>query len=412
MEAVRMGILLLLALLTASITAQAQDLPASSAPPDDSIPSIFNVVGQQYPRVDSQLRAILRLTAPQAQKVQVLFNTPLDPKEPIDMVKVDNGVWTLTTQPLSIGFHYYTFVIDGVSVSDPATRVFWGNGRMSSALEVPEKGVDRYDFKDVPHGDVRERTYFSKIENKMRRGFVYTPPQYEKEPNARFPVLYLQHGGGGDETQWVTQGRMNFTLDNLIAAGKAKPMIVVMENGGGNTGFARGAAPGGGAAAPTPPAQARSAAPRGGGGNANFERILLEEVIPVIDSNYRTLPDREHRAMAGLSMGAGQTLSITTSHLDRFAYIGGFSGGLNAWADPATAYGGVAADPAAFGKKVKVLELTAGTAEPAINSLRAAHKALDAAGIEHVALESADSAHDWTTWRRSFYDYAQRLFQD
>ena len=408
----RIGIVLLLFWLTESLTAQAQDSPAASVPPDDSMPSIFNVVGQQYPRIDSQLRAILRLTAPQAQKVQVLFNTPLDPKEPIDMAKGENGVWTLTTQPLSVGFHYYTFVIDGVSVSDPATRVFWGNGRMSSALEVPEKGVDRYDTKDVPHGDVRERIYFSKIDNKMRRAFVYTPPQYEKESAARFPVLYLQHGGGGDETQWVTQGRMNFTLDNLIAAGKAKPMIVVMENGGGNTGFGRGAGPGRSAAAPAPAAQGRAAAPAGGGGNANFERILLEDVIPMIDTNYRTLPDREHRAMAGLSMGAGQTLSITTSHLDRFAYIGGFSGGLNAWTDPATAYGGVAADPAAFKKKVKVLELTAGTAEPAINSLRAAHKALDAAGIEHVALESADSAHDWTTWRRSFYDYAQRLFQD
>ena len=242
---IRIGIFLLLVFwLTASLTTQAQDSPAASVPPDDSMPSIFNVVGQPYPRIDSQLRAILRLTAPQAQKVQVLFNTPLDPKEPIDMVKGENGVWTLTTQPLSVGFHYYTFVIDGVSVSDPATRVFWGNGRMSSALEVPEKGVDRYDTKDVPHGDVRERTYFSKIDNKMRRAFIYTPPQYEKESAARFPVLYLQHGGGGDETQWVTQGRMNFTLDNLIAAGKAKPMIVVMENGGGNTGFGRGAGPG------------------------------------------------------------------------------------------------------------------------------------------------------------------------
>jgi enterochelin esterase-like enzyme len=407
------GLALLLAIyLTASSFVRAQDLPASTATADDSKPSIFNVIGQQYPRVDSQSRAILRLTAPAAAKVQVLFNTPLDPKEPIDMVKGDNGVWTLTTQPLTIGFHYYTFVIDGVSVSDPATRAFWGNGRMSSALEVPEKGVDLYDTKDVPHGDVRERTYFSKIANSMRRDFIYTPPQYEKDQAARFPVLYLQHGGGGDETQWVTQGRVNFTLDNLIAAGKAKPMIVVMENGGGNIG--RGGGPGRGAAAPAAGGQgaARGAGPAGAGGNANFERILLEEVIPMVDANYRTLSDREHRAMAGLSMGAGQTLSITTGHLDRFAYIGGFSGGQNAWANPATAYGGVAADPAAFMKKVKVLELTAGTAEPAINPLRAAHKALDEAGIKHVAFESADSAHDWTTWRRSFYDYAQRLFQD
>ena len=402
--------------LTISLTARAQDSSPSPLATDDANPSIFNVIGQQYPRIDSQLRSTFRLTAPEAQKVQVLFNTPLDPKERIDMVKGENGVWTLTTQPLAIGFHYYTFVIDGVSVSDPATRVFWGNGRMSSALEVPEKGVDHYDVKDVPHGDVREKTHFSKIDNKMRRSFIYTPPQYEKNVSARFPVLYLQHGGGGDETQWVTQGRMNFTLDNLIAAGKAKPMIVVMENGGGNTGFGGRAGLGRGAAAPAlavgGQSPGRSAAPAGAGGNANFERILLEEVIPMIDANYRTLPDREHRAMAGLSMGAGQTLSITTSHLDRFAYIGGFSGGLNAWAEPATAYGGVAADPAAFMKKIKVLELTAGTAEPAINSLRTAHKALDAAGIKHVALESADSAHDWTTWRRSFYDYAQRLFQD
>jgi enterochelin esterase family protein len=240
------------------------------------------------------------------------------------MTKDANGMWTITTDPLVVGFHYYSFVVDGVNVADPGSEGYFGSSWMSSGIEVPEAGVDFYDAKNVPHGDVRVRPYFSKISNAWRQAYVYTPPGYDNA-NTRYPVLYLQHGAGEDERGWTMQGKANFILDNLIAAGKAKPMIVVMENGGGSALFAPGN--------------------RGGRGNAassQFAEILIKETIPMIEANYRTLTDRANRAIAGLSMGAGQAWQIGTANLDKFAYIGGFSGG--ATGEPQTAYNGVMAD--------------------------------------------------------------------
>src|SRR5262249_14128075 len=241
------------------------------------------------------------------------------------------GVWTITTEPLVPGFHYYTFVIDGARVSDPNSETFFGVSRMMSGIEVPEKGVDFYDPKDVAHGEVRERWYHSKSTDTWRRCYVYTPPDYDSNSSRRYPVLYLQHGAGEDERGWPTQGHVNFILDNLIAAGKAKPMIIVMDNGGGGAAFAGGPRGRGG----PPPAG------RGGLGNFGaFQEILLDELIPMIDSTYRTISDREHRAMAGLSMGGMQTMQIGLGHLDKFAYLGGFSGGGRGAGDIKAAYGG------------------------------------------------------------------------
>jgi enterochelin esterase family protein len=166
----------------------------------------------------------------------------------------------------------------------------------------------------VPHGQLREVHYFSKTRNATRRCFVYTPPDYDKDPNRRFPVLYLQHGMGEDETGWGNQGRANLILDNLIADGKARPFIVVMENGGGLGGPRRGGGLGG--------------AP-GGPGGFNFnasERLLIDDLIPHVDATYRTIADQPHRAMAGLSMGGMQTRTITLANLDKFSHIGIFSG--------------------------------------------------------------------------------------
>jgi enterochelin esterase-like enzyme len=271
---------------------------------------------------------------------------------------------------------------------------------MSSGIEVPEPGVDFYDAKNVPHGEVRVRPYFSKIANAWRQAYVYTPPGYDSSPNTRYPVLYLQHGAGEDERGWTMQGRANFILDNLIAESKAKPMIVVMDNGGGSALFAnRGAA--------TPAAGAPGTG-RGNAATSQFAEILTREIIPMVETNYRALNDRANRALAGLSMGAGQAWQIGTANLDKFAYIGGFSGGANG--EPQTAYNGVMADAKAFNKQVKVLYISIGTEEN-VQGARTFHQKLDQHGIKHVYFESTGTAHEWQTWRRSLRGFASLLFR-
>src|ERR1017187_2149245 len=215
---------------------------------DDSKPASSNVMGSEYPRVHSDSRVTFRVKAPDAQKVQVQMG------QRFDMVKGDDGNWSVAGPPQVPGFHYYYLVVDGVTVSDPGSESFFGAAKQSSGIEIPEKGVDYYEAKDVPHGEVRSRWYFSKITNAWRRCYVYTPPGYDENTRMRYPVLYLQHGSGEDERGWSIQGRVDFILDNLIAAKKAKPMIVVMDKGyarkPGEVAPARpaGTAPGGGGA--------------------------------------------------------------------------------------------------------------------------------------------------------------------
>jgi enterochelin esterase-like enzyme len=386
---------------------------------DDSKPASSNVMGQQYPRIHSDLTATFRLRAPDAQKVQVQVGA--DQKH-YDLVKGADGMWTGTTPPLVPGFHYYYFFVDGVQVNDPASHAFYGSNKDSSGIEVPEKGVDYYEPKNVPHGDVRSHWYYSKLTEAWRRCFVYTPPGYDTNARLRYPVLYLQHGAGEDETGWSNQGRVNFILDNLIADKKAKPMIVVMDRG-----YATKAGESAPVPAPPPPAApgtqpaGRGAPPAGGrgfGGTSAFEDVVINELIPVVDSSFRTLPDREHRAMAGLSMGGMQTFQITLNHLDKFAYIGGFSGagggmGRGAAFDPKTAYNGLLNDAAAFNKKVKLVWVGAGSAE--LNGIGASvvsfRDALQKAGIKVVYYESPGTAHEWLTWRRDLNEFAPLLFR-
>jgi len=389
----------------------------ATQPGADSKPATTNAPGQSYPQVDSERHATFRVAAPNAQNVRVSLGggTPL--------TKDENGVWTGTTRPLDPGFHYYQLVIDGVSVADPNSESFFGSSHMWSGIEIPEKGVDFYDAKDVPHGEVRVHPYFSKITGAWRRAFVYTPPDYDKNAGARYPVLYLQHGAGEDERAWSIQGRMNFILDNLIAEGKAKPMIVVMDNGGGSALFAggarRGAGPatqaatGGqrGASATQPAAAAPGRGPRGpfgGIAGQQFEQILLTEIIPMTESSFRTLTDRDHRAIAGLSMGAGQAVQIGTKNLDKFAYIAGFSGGGTR--DVQNGYNGAMRDAKDFNSKAKVFYLSMGTKEN-IENFRNVNAALDAAGIKHVAYEAPGTAHEFQTWRKSLHGFAQLIFQ-
>lgn len=378
---------------------------------DGCKPNSLNIPGSPYPCIHADGKITFRVTAPDAQKVQVRLGGAHD------MARGADGLWIVTIPPQVVGFHYYSLVIDGAVVADPATRSFFGSGWDNSAVEVPEgPDVDYYLPKDVPHGQVSQRRYFSKVTGKWRRCYVYTPPDYDAG-KTRYPVLYLMHGWGENEQGWHTQGHVDLILDNLIAAKKAKPMIIVMDN-------LNAAKPGEDPTIfsarwlwPPPPAtteggQARRPLGLAGFTGATFTEMMLTDLIPAIEKAYRVLPGRENRAMAGLSMGGMQTFLTTLGNLDKFAYIGGFSGstgGRGGNFDAKTSNNGVFADAAAFNKKVKVLFLGIGSMEGP--GTRNFSKALTEAGIQNVYFESPGTAHEWLTWRRCLHDFAPRLFR-
>jgi enterochelin esterase family protein len=375
----------------------------------DFQPASTNVWGAEYPRIDSSGRVQIRIKAPEANQVKLNFWS--GPK--LDMEKQADGFWTVTTPPLVPGLHYYVLNIDGADVSDPGSQAFFGGTRYTSAIEIPDPAATYYAIQNVPHGQVREVWYESKVTGTWRHALVYLPPGYDSQTKQRYPVLYLQHGGGEDETGWIRQGRANFILDNLIAAGKAKPMIVVMAYG-----YAR-------RVGYTPPDLAGK--PFGSPEMLKamqdmasaFEDDVTQALIPFIDQTFRTLTDRDNRAMAGLSMGGMQTFQITLNHLDLFSHIGGFSGAGGMLVlggrklDPKTDYNGVFADPKGFAQKVHVLWLGVGTAEPERmrEGIRRFHRSLEEAGIEHVYVEAQGTDHEWQTWRHALHDFAPRLFR-
>jgi S-formylglutathione hydrolase FrmB len=331
--------------LLLSVLALAQSPTRAEEP---GLPATSNVPGAQTPSIDSQRRITFALKAPDAASVQVAGGDGLGPG-PFPMTKGADGTWIVTTPPSVPGFHYYWFVLNGVAVNDPASETYFGYGKETSGVEVPEAGADFYAIQNVPHGEVRAKWYLSKTTGEWRRALVYTPPGYAEHSTTRYPVLILQHGSGEDETGWTRQGRAQFILDNLIATGKARPMIVVMDRG-------YALRPG----APVPMGGPNSWLQNLHLAFTSFEDVVMHDLIPMIDASYRTIPDREHRAMAGLSMGGMQTLFITLQHLDSFAYIGSFSGPIVASLhvgdltafriqaqpfDAKTAYGGAFSDP-------------------------------------------------------------------
>jgi len=397
-------------------------------PVEDFKPSTLNQSGKQYPEVNSQRRVRTRLVAPQAQTVLFDIGAVRYP-----MTKGADGAWIGVSNAQDEGFHYYQLWVDGVSVPDPGTLMFYGASRWGSGVEVPAHDADFYSVKNVPHGQLREVSFFSKIANATLRCYVYTPPDYEKG-SKRYPVLYLQHGAGEDEHGWGGQGYAGFIMDNLLAEGKAKPFIIVNGNssipgtGGGRgavpfgapgAAAGRGAAPAGAPGAPgAAPAGAPGAAPagapgvagRGGPGgfggrgmtNTPFEHVLIEEMIPFVDANFRTMADQQHRAMAGLSMGGMQTHGITLAHLDKFSHIGIFSGGNIAMSE--------IKDVNDFKKNVKVVFVSYGSRENGAPG-KAAVDELKKAGVNAVFYESPLTAHEWLSWRRSLYQFAPLLFQ-
>ena len=401
--------------------------------PTDSKPASTNNVGAEYPRVDALRRVIFRMKAgSDTQTISVsLGNVPL--------TKGADGFWTGVTPPQDPGFHYYTIKINGTDVADPASESFYGMSKVVSGIEIPEKSVNFYDIKNVPHGEVRSIWYYSASTGENRHAYVYTPADYDKNSTERYPVLYLQHGMGEDRRAWSNQGRTNFILDNLIAEGKAKPMIIVMEDGGIAAGMGEARrpatqAPAAGtgqaqvASGQTPaqrpqaqqgqvPAQRQQGqAPRTAGapgGMASFwdgfGNVIVKDLIPMIDANYRTLTTRENRAIAGLSLGGTQTYGISQANLDKFANIGVFSAPFG-FPGVETGYNGLLAKPTEFNKQVKVFFISMGSKEGG-NSGRDIHTALDKAGIKNVYYEAPGTAHEFQTWRKSLYNFTQLLFQ-
>ncbi|WP_269226072.1 alpha/beta hydrolase-fold protein [Flavobacterium eburneipallidum] len=367
---------------------------AQSAVIEDFKPSSVNQPERQFPQVNSQGRVRASIAAPNANKVKLDIGGVK-----YDMVKNAAGVWTGESAPQDEGFHYYQLDIDGALVPDPGTLYFYGAGRLGSGIEIPASDKDFYAIKDVPHGLVSENIYFSKLTNAWRRCFVYTPAQYTADAKTRFPVLYLQHGSFEDETGWSSQGKANLILDNLIASKNALPMIVVMDNGYAYEN--QKSISGDKVVRPV----------------SVFEEVMMTEIIPMIDAKFRTISDREHRAIAGLSMGANQTMRIAMNHLDKFAYYGGFSGTSNYPSsdeiNPATFLDGKFNDGKAVNKQLKVLWLGLGTKEqnPFPDSVGAFKTMLDKQGIKYVFYESPGTAHEWLTWRRSLHQYASLLFK-
>jgi enterochelin esterase-like enzyme len=373
---------ILLTIIWSSLCLAQTDQPTIK---EDFKPSTLNQPGQQYPQVNSQGYARFRIEAPQAQSVSVSLGgrggTPLE--------KTEDGVWMGTTAaPEDEGFHYYHLTVDGGTFNDPGTLNFYGSTRWESGIEIPAHDRDFYALKDVPHGRVQQVLFPSKSTNTSRRAFVYTPPEYDTDLTRRYPVLYLQHGWGEDETAWSNQGHANLIMDNLIAEGKIRPFLIVMTYGmtnnvriGGMAGF--------------------SIEP--------FETVLIDELIPYIDNHFRTLSDQPHRAMAGLSMGGMETRTITLKHLDKFSHIGLFSGGSISLDDVNNTPG--------FKEKVKLVFVGYGSRElgggrgfggdPKANA-----EAIKQAGINSIFYVSPDTAHEFLSWRRSLYEIAPLLFKD
>ena len=378
---------------------------------EDFKPTATTQQGKQYPQVNSENRVRVSISAPQAQKVQLDIGG-----KKYDLTKDANGVWTGESLPQDEGFHYYQLNIDGASVPDPGSLYFYGASRWGSGIEVPAKDQDFYALKNVPHGDLRENQYFSKTTNSVRRVYIYTPPGYDKDKAKRYPVLYLQHGMGENEIGWGSQGHANQIMDNLIAEGKTIPFIIVMENGGGgmrgprpNAGAPGQTAPLGtpGQAAPASNINAPGNAAVGARGGINFggpfERILIDDLIPYVESNYRVIADQSHRAMAGLSMGGMQTKSIIIANPNIFSYMGMFSGGTISPTE--------IKDMDSFKKKVKVVFMSFGGREAGATKIPGAAEEWNSAGIKGVSYVSPETAHEWQSWRRSLHEFASLIFK-
>ena len=404
-----------LCLCTVAATAQMKE---------DFVPSPNNQPGKQYPMVNSERCVRVQVKAPDAKSVKLDIGGVK-----YDLVKDAEGVWTGESAPQDEGFHYYQLNIDGADVPDPSSLYYYGASRWGSGIDVPAADQDFYALKNVPQGQMREIYYWSEVNQAMRHCFVYTPADYEVNKDKRYPVLYLQHGGGENEYGWPQQGRTAQIMDNLIAEGKAVPFIIVMENGswtmprpaGGAPAMQRPQGPQGqrpqGQRPPQGGQRPQGGRPQGGGfgmpsGWADgFANTLIKDCIPYIDSHFRTLADKEHRAMAGLSMGGMQTKAITVAHPEVFSNLGIFSGGTITVDDTKN-------NPE-FAKGLKLVFVSFGSRELENRVAgfgdgtdpRQETEALAASGVNAHFYVSPGTAHEWQSWRRALYQFAQLLFK-
>lgn len=340
--------------------------------------------GNEFPKVDKEGRAYFSISAPEAKDVKVDICS-----KKYDMKRDSKGNWMAVTDPLPVGFHYYFILVDGVSTVDPATDTFFGYHRQAGGIEIPEGPEGNYyrPQEGVPQGQVRSLYYYSKSAGSFRHAMVYTPAEYEKGKK-KYPVLYLQHGMGEDETGWSKQGHMQHIMDNAIHEGRAVPMIVVMESGDIRAPFGRG----------------MSHADYG----ASFYPVLLNDLIPYIEANFRVKADRENRAMAGLSWGGKQTFDIVLNNLDKFAWMGTFSAAIFG-VDVKNAYNGIFSRPDEFNEKIHYFSMSCGTeenfgTERMVNTLREA-------GINVEFKVSEGTAHEWLTWRRGLNEFIPNIFK-
>lgn len=382
-------ILSIMMLAAVSVSAQQRNnnVPSYADAVEDFKPNVTNQPGRQYPMVNSQGAVRVQLRAPGATSVQ------LDLGRRYEMVKDERGVWTGTSAPQDVGFHYYQLIVDGTAMPDPGTVSFFGAGRWGSGIEIPSKDMDFWQVKNVPQGSVEEKYYWSKATESMRHCYVYLPNEYDKNPNKKYPVLYLQHGNAENEYGWSVQGHAGQIMDNLIAEKKAVPFIIVMDYGQGQNIHLKGQY------APQQPQQGQQGGR--GGSNDAFQVVLMTDIIPFIEKEYRVIADAQHRGMAGLSMGGGQTRRITLANPTTFAYVGMFSGGTISVEDVNGAEG--------FKKTNKLVFMSSGSKEnPRV--MEAAEN-LKKNGMNAVGYISEGTAHEWHTWRRSLYEFAQLIFK-
>jgi enterochelin esterase-like enzyme len=349
---------------------------------DDFKPAPTNQVGKEYPQVNSQGRIKFRIVAPEAKRVGTTF------RDSTDFVRGDDGAWIGYSRPLDEGFHYYELVIDGAKVPDPNSKYYFGAMRWGSGIEIPAHDQEFYALKNVPHGQVREVYFHSPSTNSERRAFVYTPPGYDSDTNKKYPVLYLQHGWGENEYGWSVQGYAGLIMDNLIAEQKTNPFLIVMTYGMTNE---------------VQMGQLQNFDIR------DFEKVLVEELVPYVDSHFRTLTDQANRAMAGLSMGSMETKQITLRNLDKFSQIGLFSGATITKEDAEKTEG--------FRDKVQLVFVSYGSKEVQGGQTRRGGNPADSieqlkgVGINAHYYLSPETAHEWQTWRRSLKEFAPLLFR-
>jgi len=344
---------------------------------EDFKPSTVNQPGQEYPQVNSQGYARFQITAPEAKSVVVSLGLG-GAKGGTTLEKGADGLWKGTTAgPMDEGFHYYHVTVDGGVFNDPGALNFYGSTRWESGIEIPAHDKDFYALKDVPHGNVQQILFPSKSTNTSRRAYVYTPPGYHKDKSKTYPVVYLQHGWGEDETAWSNQGHVNLIMDNLIAEGKIKPFLIVMTYGMTNE-----IKYGGMASFKIEP----------------FQTVLVDELIPYVDANFRTVATQAGRAMAGLSMGGMETHTITLNKPDVFSHFALLSGGV------------YKPEEIKDKSKVKLIFISCGSKERP-EAVKSSVKSLKDAGYNAVSYISEDTAHEFLTWRRSFKELAPLLFK-